>query len=57
MVLAEGGMEAAGEDMAILAVHCAGWFLFYLFISKGNLTKNLHFKAKRMEVQRIDYGK
>ncbi|MDE7186107.1 MAG: ABC transporter permease [Lachnospiraceae bacterium] len=33
MDLANGGMEAAGKDMAILAVHCVGWFLLYLIMS------------------------
>lgn len=34
MDLANGGMAAAGKDIVILAVHCAGWFLFYLLISR-----------------------
>lgn len=34
MDLANGGMASAGKDMWILAVHCAGWFLLYLFLSK-----------------------
>ena len=34
MDLANGSMEAAGKDMAILAIHCAGWFLLYLLISR-----------------------
>ena len=34
MDLANGGMAAAGKDMAILAIHCAGWFLLYLLISR-----------------------
>lgn len=34
MDLANGSKTAAGKDMAILAVHCAGCFLFYLFISR-----------------------
>ena len=33
MELANGGTAAAGKDMVILAVHCAGWSLLYLFIS------------------------
>ncbi|MDE6604241.1 MAG: ABC transporter permease [Lachnospiraceae bacterium] len=34
MDLANGGMAAAGKDMAILAAHCAGWLLLYLLISR-----------------------
>ncbi|MDE7310924.1 MAG: ABC transporter permease [Eubacterium sp.] len=34
MDLANGGMATAGKDMAILAVHCTGWFLLYLLISR-----------------------
>lgn len=34
MDLANGGMASAGKDMCILAAHCAGWFLLYLFLSK-----------------------
>ncbi len=34
MDLANGSMTAAGKDMAILAAHCAGWFLLYLLISR-----------------------
>ncbi len=34
MDLANGGMAAAGKDMVILAVHCAGWFLLYLLLSR-----------------------
>ena len=34
MDLANGGMAAAGKDMVILVVHCAGWFLLYLLISR-----------------------
>ena len=34
MDLANGGMATAGKDMVILAVHCAGWFLLYLLISR-----------------------
>ena len=34
MDLANGGMATAGKDMVILVVHCAGWFLLYLLISR-----------------------
>lgn len=34
MDLANGGTAIVGKDIAILAVHCAIWFLLYLFISK-----------------------
>ena len=34
MDLANGGAVTAGKDMIILGVHCAVWFLLYLFISK-----------------------
>lgn len=34
MDLANGGLATAGKDMMILAVHCAGWFLLYLVISR-----------------------
>lgn len=34
MDLANGGMATAAKDIVILVVHCAGWFLLYLLISK-----------------------
>lgn len=34
MDLADGGTDIIGKDIAVLAAHCAGWFLLYLLISK-----------------------
>lgn len=34
MDVANGGMATAGKDVVILVVHCAGWLLLYLLISR-----------------------
>ena len=34
MDLANGGMSRAGKDIVILTIHCAGWLLLYLLISR-----------------------
>ena len=41
MDLANGGMATAAKDMVILVVHCAGWFLLYLLISKHGKKQSL----------------
>lgn len=46
MNLMNGRTVEAGKDIAILLVHCAVWFLIYLFIWKGKGKKFRHVKLR-----------